>query len=171
VIIRGVEEQDLQAALEVANYTYRGNLHFREGPEPLTLNQQIWRLRLGVENLDGLGHRRQSRWVRKEKAIRSACYHAYRDFLYAIFERAPRARVVTSLAVYEGPAHFEATHWRISRLNVGSFFEPVRLEDCCDCPKRLRNEDMVPELYLGAEYTLEPDRKIYSGLNAGESKR
>ncbi|MBV9455652.1 MAG: hypothetical protein JOZ19_16295 [Rubrobacter sp.] len=170
MIIRGIEEQDLRAALEVANYAYRGNLHFREGPEPLTLNRQSWRLHLGVEHLDGLGHRRQSRWVQKERVIRSACYHAYRDFLYAVFERAPRARVVTSLAVYEGPAHFEATHRRISRLNVGSFFEPVRMEDCCDCPKGLRNEETVPELYLGAEYTLEPDRKIYWGLNTDERK-
>ena len=173
MIIRGIEEHDLRAALEVANYAYWGNLRFREGPEPLTLNRQSWRLRLGVEDPDGLGHRRQSRWERswwdqKERAIRSACYHAYRDFLYAVFERTPRARVVTSLAVYEGPTHFEATHRRISRLNVGSFFEPVRMEDCCDCPKGLRNEEMVPELYLGEGYALEPDRKIYSGLNTSE---
>ncbi|HZC83235.1 MAG TPA: hypothetical protein VE194_02325 [Rubrobacter sp.] len=173
MIIRGIEEHDLRAALEVANYAYWGNLRFREGPEPLTLNRQSWRLRLGVEDPDGLGHRRQSRgerswWDKKERAIRSACYHAYRDFLYAVFERAPRARVVTSLAVYEGPTHFEATHRRISRLNVGSFFEPVRMEDCCDCPKGLRNEEMVPELYLGEGYALEPDRKIYSGLNTSE---
>ena len=173
MIIRGIEEHDLRAALEVANYAYWGNLRFREGPEPLTLNRQSWRLRLGVEDPDGLGHRRQSRrerswWDQKERAIRSACYHAYRDFLYAVFERTPRARVVTSLAVYEGPTHFEATHRRISRLNVGSFFEPVRMEDCCDCPKGLRNEEMVPELYLGEGYALEPDRKIYSGLNTSE---
>jgi hypothetical protein len=173
VIIRGIEEHDLRAALEVANYAYRGNLRFREGPDPLTLNRQSWRLRLGVEDLDGPGHRRRRRWEqswwdRKERATRSACYHAYRDFLYAVFERAPRARVVTSLATYEGPAHFEATHRRISRLNMGSFFEPVRMEDCCDCSKGLRNEEMVPELYLGEEYALEPDRKIYSGLKAGE---
>jgi hypothetical protein len=42
------------------------------------------------------------------------------------------------------------------------------MENCCDCPKDLRNEEMVPELYLGEEYAVEPDRKIYSGLNAGE---
>ena len=175
MIIRDIEEHDLRAALEVANYAYWGNLRFREGPEPLTLNRQSWRLRLGVEDLNGPGHRRQRRWEqywwdRKERATRSACYHAYRDFLYAVFERSPRARVVTSLATYEGSAHFEATHRRISRLNVGSFFEPVRMEDCCDCPKGFRNEEMVPELYLGEEYALEPDRKIYSGLNAGQRR-
>ena len=35
MIVRGIEEHDLRAALEVANYAYRGNLRFREGPEPI----------------------------------------------------------------------------------------------------------------------------------------
>ena len=176
MIIRGIEEHDLRAALEVANYAYQGNLCFREEPEPLTLSRQSWRVRLNVKDLSGLGRRRReslswwerSWWERKERAIRSACYHAHRDFLYAVFERAPHARVVTSLIVYEGLSHFEAIHRRIGRLNVGTFFEPVRFEDCCGCPETLRNEEMVPELYLG-EYALGgPDRQIYSGLNAGE---
>ena len=173
MIIRGIEEHDLWAVLEVANYAYRGNLRFRKSPEPLTSSRQSWRVRLGVKDLDGLGRRRweslswweRSWWDRKKRPIRSACYHAHRDFLYAVFERAPHARVVTALTVYEGLAHFEATHRHIGRLNVGSFFDPIRFEDCCDCPKSLRNEEMVPELYLG-EYALEPGREIYSGLNA-----
>ena len=35
MIIRGIEEQNLRAALGVTNYAYRGNLRFREGgPSP-----------------------------------------------------------------------------------------------------------------------------------------
>ena len=173
MIIRGIEKWDLWAALGVANYAYRGNLCFREDPKPIEdSSRRGWRVRLGVKDLNGPGRRRwvfqswwaQSWWDRKAGHILSACYHAHRDFLYAVFERAPYAQVVTSLAVYAGLVDFEATHRRTGRLNVGSFFEPVRFEDCCDCSKTFPEiEAMVPEPYLGG-YALDPDRGIYSGL-------
>jgi hypothetical protein len=107
VIIRGIEEQDLRAALEVANYTYRDNLYFKEGPESITADSRGWRLRLGVKYPEEPGRRHwvlwswwdPSWWDLKERHSRSACYHAHRDFLYAVFERALHARVVTSLAI------------------------------------------------------------------------
>jgi hypothetical protein len=176
VIVRGIEEQDLRAALEVVNYAYRGNLRFREEPEPETASRQGWRLRLGVRDPDGPGRRRRvprswwdpSWWEQKAKHACSACYHAHRDFLYAVFERAPQARVVATLAVYEGLRDFESTHRRVSELNVGSFFEPVRFGDCCDCLKRFPwIEKMVPEA-CPEEYRLKPERGIYSGLNTGK---
>jgi hypothetical protein len=179
VIIYGIEEPDLRAALEVANYAYEDNLRFEEGPEPLTVRRQDWRMQLGVENLDGPGSRPQvprtwwdkSWWDRKARPTYWACYHAHRDFLYAVFERAPDARVVTALAVYEGLKNFESTYRRTGGLNVGSFFEPVRFEDCCECLKRYPQiEEMVPEAQLGEEYALKPERGIYSGLNASERR-
>ena len=172
MIIRDIEEHDLCAALDVTNYAYRGNLRFREGPEPIPKGHKLWRVRLGVKDLDGPGSRRlvawswwdRSWWDRKARRASSACYHAHRDFLYAIFERAPDARAITVLALYEGLTDFEATHQRAGRLNVGSFFEPVRFEDCCDCLKKYPLiEAMVPEPSLG-EYALGPGREIYSGL-------
>ena len=167
MIIRGIEEEhNLQAALEVVNYAYRGNLRFRNGPA--TVSGCSWRLRLGVEDCNGPGSRLRvplSWWDRQARYTYSACYHAHRDFLYAVFERAPYARVTTSLAHYEGPRNFESTHWRVGKLNVGSFFEPMPFEECCDCARRFPwIEEMKPEAYLGEEYSLEPDRKIYSGL-------
>jgi hypothetical protein len=52
VIIHGIEEHDLRAALEVANYAYKGNLCFRE--EPATLSSpQSWRVRLSVKDPGG----------------------------------------------------------------------------------------------------------------------
>ena len=172
MIVRGIEEHDLWAALEVANYAYRGNLRFGEGPELLTMSHQDWRMRLGVEHLDRPGCRRwvprtwwdSSWWDRKARHTYSACYHAHRDFLYAVFERAPRARVVTALAAYDGLRNFESDHRRVGKRNLGSFFEPIPFEDCCDCAKRFpRIGAMVPEAYLNEEYTLKPDRPIYSG--------
>jgi len=56
MIIRGIEEEhDLQAALEVVNYAYQGNLRFREGPA--IVSGHGWRLRLGVKDFDGPGCR------------------------------------------------------------------------------------------------------------------
>ena len=55
MIIYGIGEPDLRAALEVANYAYQGNMRLGEGPEPLTVRRQDWRMRLGVEDLDGPG--------------------------------------------------------------------------------------------------------------------
>jgi hypothetical protein len=172
MIIRGIEEHDLRAALEVANYAYRGNLRFRERPEPILQGRQLWRVHLGVKDLDGPGSRQlvawswwdRSWWDRKARRVSSPCYHAHRDFFYAIFERAPYARVVTALAIYEGLKNFESTHQRVGKLNVGSFFEPVCFEDCCECSKSFTSiEEMVPDAYLG-DYALEPGRAIYSGL-------
>jgi hypothetical protein len=176
MIVRGIEESDLRAALEVANYAYRGNLRFRVGPEPIPQAHQLWRIRLGVKDLEGPGCRRsvawswweRSWWDQKARHVNSACYHAHRDFLYALFERAPYARAVTALALYEGLADFEARHQRVGGVNVGSYFEPVRFEDCCDCLKKCPwIEAMVPEPYLG-EYTLEPERAIYSDWSPNE---
>jgi hypothetical protein len=172
MIIRGIEEEhDLQAALEVVNYAYRGNLRFRNGPA--TVSSYSWRLRLGVEDLAGPGRRLRvpiswwdrSWWDRQARHTYSACYHAHRDFLYAVFERVSYARVTTSFAHYEGLRNFESTHWRVGKLNAGSFFEPTPFEECCNCAERFPwIEQMKPEAYLGEEYSLEPDRKIYSGL-------
>jgi hypothetical protein len=172
MIIRGIEEQDLRAALEVANYTYQGNLYFKEGPQSITADSMSWRLRLSVKDPEGPGGRHwvlwswwdRSWWNLKERYSRSACYHVHRDFLYALYERAPHARVVTSLAVYQGLRNFESSYRRVGKLNVGTFFEPVRFEACCDCAKKLPQiEEMVPESSLGEEYALKPDRGIYSG--------
>ena len=62
MIIRGIEEHDLRAALDVTNYAYRGNLRFREGPEPIPKGHKLWRVRLGVKDLDGPGSRRLVAW-------------------------------------------------------------------------------------------------------------
>ena len=174
MIIRGIEEQDLQAALEVANYAYHGNLRFREEPEPITPRRLSWRVRLGVKDFGRPGHRsrpwRDRYWGAWEarRYARLACYHAHRDFLYAVFERAPYAKIFTAVGAYRGLADFEDTNRRIGQMNVGSHFELVRFADCCDCPKKFpRIEEMVPEPYLG-EYAIEPGREIYSGL---EGKR
>ena len=172
MVISGIGEHDLRAALEVTNYAYGGNLRFSEGPEPITANGRSWRLGLGVEGLNRPGYRHRvprswwdkSWWGPKVRYTDSACYHAHRDFLYAVFERAPSARVVTSLAAYEGFKNFESTHRQAGRMNVGSFMEPTSFEDCCDCLKKFPwIEEMIAEAHLG-EFALEPDRKIYSGL-------
>ena len=177
MIIDGIEEHDLRAALDVANYAYRGNLRFREEPELLSDDCLRWRVRLGVKDKRGPGCKRRvslSCYIpllrnKNSRDFSLACYHAHRDFLYAVFEREPSARVVTRLAAYEGLASFEATYWKVGKANVDLYFGPRLLEDYCGCSKRPQIEAMRPDPYLG-EYALVPDRKIYSGLAGDEGR-
>ncbi len=177
MIVCGIEERDLRAALDVANYAYRGNLCFHEEPEPLASSHRSWRVHLSARDLDGPGCRRwvpqswwmESWWDWKVRYTRSACWHAHRDFLYAVFERAPVTRVVTALAVYNGLANFESTYRGTGYTNVGNFFHPVLLSECCNCSEFPEVEKLVPEPYLG-EYALHPGREIYSGLKPGREE-
>lgn len=174
MIIHGIDEHDLRAALDVANYAYSGNLRFREEPELMSKDPLSWRVRLGVEDKRGPGCQRRVSllscyipFVRNKNSrdFSLACYHAHRDFLYAVFEREPSARVVTRLAAYYGLASFEATCWKVGKVNVDLYFGRRPFEDYCGCSKCPRIEAMRPDTYLG-EYTLVADGKIYSGLGA-----
>lgn len=173
MIIRGIEEHDLRAALDVANYAYCGNLRFREEPVLLSNDCLRWRVGLGVKDKRGPGCKRRVSLschipLLRNKSSRDfslACYHAHRDFLYAVFEREPSARVVTRLAAYYGLASFEATCWKVGKVNVDLYFGRRPFEDYCGCSKCPRIEAMRPDTYLG-EYTLVADGKIYSGLGA-----
>lgn len=170
--ILGIEEHDLRAALDVANYAYKGNLSFKEGPEALKgSNRRSWKVCLGVEDADGPGCQCfvQPSWrgLEAKGHPRLLCYHAHRDFLYALFERAPRAWVDTTLAVYNGREDFVSRHQRVGCHLVGSFFRPVVFSDSCNCSKFPQIEELVPDPHLGEEYALGPGREIYAGLEQG----
>ncbi len=163
MIIRGIEERDLRAALDVANYAYRGNLSFKNEPKPLQgSNYRSWKVQLGAENEDGpgcgcflLGY------------PRLACHHALRDFLYAVFERAPRAWAETAFGIYNGCEDFVFRYQRVERAIMKSLsWYGYFSEETCNCSKFPEIEELVPDPYLG-EYALYPDRKIYAGLEHG----
>jgi len=65
--------------------------------------------------------------------IPSACWHAYRDVLAALFDQRPAARVRTALAVYRGREGFERDYPATAYRNVGSAMQPAYMPELCDC--------------------------------------
>ncbi len=167
MIIRGAAEEDISAALSVANYAFRGNLVFREKPKPLTEDRCNWSVLLGVKDPNGPGCRHGVPHyfnVYRTRPSKSVCYHAYREYLYALYEREPRAKVTTELAKYNGVEHFEASYKRTGSYDVGSTYMPVTFEEACDCRKKFPEiEELSPTAYLG-KYALGAERGIYEGL-------
>ena len=168
MLIHGATEEDLRAALEVANYGYH-NLCFSE--EPIGGDPLSWRLRLGVEGLDGPGCRRSAPQLRRffrRRRMPSACWHAHRDYLSALFERTPQARVTTSIASYQGYRDFLHHHPLTGDIGIGGIMTSYRLADACNCRKFPHLAEFIPEDL--ASYHLDASRPIAQGLTAMQSK-
>lgn len=97
--VRGLDKPDVRRALESANRNYGGNLTFSRAPEQYG-NFVIFTLR--VTDSSGPGAQRSE----SGRKTVSACWHAHRDLMNAIFWRAPDAILVTALARYEGALDF-----------------------------------------------------------------
>jgi hypothetical protein len=81
------------------------------------------------------------------RRLTSACWHAHRDILRAIFRSFPRATIVTAMARYEGLQGFEDTYPDTAYRNVGSRMLPAYMPDLCDCSQWLRDNPVA--LYPG----------------------
>ena len=167
MIICGAAEDDISAALSVANYAFYGNLVFCEEPKPLAKDHRSWSVLLGVKEPSGPGYRRGMLHyfnVYQTRPSKSVCYHAYREYLYALYEREPRAKVTTELAKYNSIEHFEASYRHTGSYDVGSVYMAVTFEEACDCRRRFPEiEELSPSAYLG-KYALGTERSIYEGL-------
>lgn len=69
------------------------------------------------------------------RCVKAACWHAYRDAMYAVFAINPKARVATSMAVYKGIEGFEAQYPQTGDQNIGSMMQPAYMPDLCDCER------------------------------------
>ncbi len=96
----------------------------------------------------------------------SAISHAYRDFLYAVFERAPQAWVDTAFATYNGRGDFVSRHRHVGYGIMSNLFSSALFRNGCNCSKFPEIEEYVPEPYLG-EHNLGPVPEIYAGLDHG----
>jgi len=65
-------------------------------------------------------------------AVGAVCWHGHRDFMRAVFEREPDARIHTALADYHGAEDFERKY-RDTNKNIGSVMRPLRYGDACKC--------------------------------------
>src|SRR5258708_20024708 len=63
----------------------------------------------------------------------TACWHAYRDVLEAMFGEYPDARARTSLAVYRGLDGFKRDYPDTAYRNIGSQMCPAYMPELCDC--------------------------------------
>ena len=162
MIIRGIEEHDLRAALDVANYAYKGNLSFKEEPEPIQgSHYQSWKVQLGVMDEDGPGRGCLPGYPC------AVCHHALRNFLCAIFERAPRAWAETAFGTYNGREDFVFRYRGVGRAIVRSLsWYNYFSEESCNCSRFPGTKELIPDPCLG-EYAMHPDREIYAGLEHG----
>ena len=150
MILGGIEEHDVLAALEVANTLYNGNLTFKKGtPEPIAAYQRSWRVLLEVKDVKLPGCQRGSSvFSGRLRTIRSACLHAHRDYLLAAYERAPHMRVSTATVRYENALHFEQSY-----PSTGDRLVPVsfmRTTYTCNCWEFGDPRERTTDICLGA---------------------
>ncbi len=129
--IKGISETDLRAALADASAElYAGNLQFKREPEKIG---NFLHFTITVVNSHNPGSARSASMFYRGRRIAAACWHAHRDFMRAIFKRAPDALLVTALARYEGSAGFEHEFHYTGTQNVGPPMDPIARQDCCEC--------------------------------------
>lgn len=125
--IKGITEQDLINAVETAsNDHYDGNVIFKRTPDR---KGNFLNFTLTVRNSRELG----GRISHSGRRIAAACWHAHRDVMREIFDRAPDAILVTALARYEGRDDFERKYRATGEQNIGSMVQPMSMINACDC--------------------------------------
>ena len=68
-----------------------------------------------------------------DRRVAAVCWHGHRDFMRAIFERDPNARIKTAWADYKGAENFERDFPETGYRNVGSMMYPAFAKDICTC--------------------------------------
>jgi hypothetical protein len=127
VDIRGLSLEDLKAIVAyVSKGDYDGNIAVeRHGHgHGKHLAARLWAT-------DGYGPGARTSWTGRH--AHAVCWHAYRDVLAELFERFPKARVRTALAVYRGLEGFERDYPTTAYRNVGSQMQPAYMPELCDC--------------------------------------
>jgi hypothetical protein len=129
--IKGISEQDLRAAVKTAGAEfYDNNLTFNRHPE----KDGNWlHFTLRVHDSKGPGAGRSASHFNRGRRLISACWHAHRDVMRAIFKLAPDALLITALARYEGTDGFEHEFPMTGTQNVGPPIDPIARQDCCEC--------------------------------------
>ena len=119
------ENQLLSALLEVADQ-YDANVIFNREPER---KGNFLHFTLKVKDSSGPGARRSH----SGRKLASACWHVHRDLMMLIFDRHPDAILVTALARYEGRDDFYNKFEATGNVNIGSQFQPITMQDACEC--------------------------------------
>lgn len=65
----------------------------------------------------------------------AVCWHGHFDFLHALFQHAPDAVVITTLATYRGQQDFLAGCNMTYYCNVGTPYRPQIAGEMCECDR------------------------------------
>lgn len=67
------------------------------------------------------------------RKVSAICWHGYRDFMRAVFNYHPDARIQTGKADYCGAQDFEDKHRDTGYINIGSMMYSMTMVDACSC--------------------------------------
>lgn len=67
------------------------------------------------------------------RRVFAVCWHGHRDFMRAIFEHDPNARIKSYVADYKGRDDFERNFGQTGFHNIGSMMYPMFMKDACVC--------------------------------------
>ncbi len=143
MLIRGATCEDIEAALDVANEQFRGNLRFKELEDKSGPRSAGFKVRLDVDDLEGPGCRRGYLacvygHADKPRRFRSACYHGVGAWMVALLERAPNATIESGSmhlrgGHYRGARGFLRDYQSVGDNNVGSQTYPIAFSEACNC--------------------------------------
>ena len=120
-----VTPDQMQQAMRDVNTDYDGNLEFnRFDPTSRSVH-----FTLRCVSSKEAGHRRGFSGQR----MVSACWHAHRDFMRAVFAIVPEARIKSSFIDYQDSEDFEQRHRATGNRNIGSQMSPLYFNEACDC--------------------------------------
>lgn len=128
--VKGMSRSELESiasSLDVRLYNFRGE---QDGSASFVLrpnDPDRWRRR---------GHTGRRIWA--------VCYHGHYAFMRMVFERSPDAEIRTSMARYVGRADFERKALGVGDRNIGNRWNPLSLNNACDCGPTERLAAMKP---------------------------
>ena len=129
MIIRNATKAQLFEAVREAANDYEGNVRFKNGPDAVNSKGTGHRLTLTVNKSAGPGGRRSA----TGRKVAAACWHVHREFMRAVYRRAPEAVIITALARYEDAQDFEEKFTATGHGNIGSAAHPQSMRNACEC--------------------------------------
>jgi len=153
MIVKNATMENLQAALDVVNARYAGNIKFKTletkgrrisftltvkqtsvfTPQSLVSGRKVTMTAPGVS----VG--------REGRRIAAACWHAHGDFFDALFKIAPDAGIYSSgsLATPRAGKWITKDGGNWQDWNKGSAYMPVMASQCCECRRNARTERIL----------------------------
>lgn len=117
--INGLNRTGLDFALALGNAKYAGNVKWAYEPKQ---RGRAWLVRLTSQDNEQPGVKLYAISPVHTRKGPAVCWHAHRDFLRAVFDLNPAARIKTAFATYNSQEHFEQT-----------FRATQQPEDRCSC--------------------------------------